>query len=110
MKNNESINVIRGLIFGALLLYGGFKLLCLFDRKDKDNSPRIEYYVASTTINGRFYQQETSPEALYSDFITFEDGTRVPCNLVKFTKRTISVEELKAGNEALTKALAIPQK
>jgi CheY-like chemotaxis protein len=92
MKNNESWKLIKGLLIAGLLLYGGFRLLCPFDKKD--TGPKTEYTIAYTTINGRRYDKFATPNDLYGDFVTFGDGTRVPRSAVTFKNETLSLEEL----------------
>jgi len=99
MKSDEARNIIRALIVLGLVLYGGFKVLCLFDKKE--TGPTVKCTVAYVTINGKQYDKFITPDELFSDFVTFGDGTRVPRSEVTFKEETFSIEALQKGNEAL---------
>jgi hypothetical protein len=92
-KQNGFFNLVKAIGIVVLLFFGGVALLsAIFDKKD--TSPKIEYTIVTTTINGQFYEKEATAEDLNSEFVTFADGTRVPWSAVKSTKSTISVNEL----------------
>jgi hypothetical protein len=92
-KQNEFFNLVKAIGIVVLIFFGGIALLsAIFDKKD--TSPKIEYTIVTTTINGQFYEKEATAEDLNSEFVTFADGTRVPWSAVKSTKSTISVNEL----------------
>jgi CheY-like chemotaxis protein len=92
-KQKEFFNLIKAIGIVVLLFFGGIALLsAIFDKND--TSPKIEYTIVTTTINGQFYEKEATAEDLNSEFVTFADGTRVPWSAVKSTKSTISVNEL----------------
>jgi hypothetical protein len=92
-KQKDFFNLIKAIGIVVLIFFGGVALLSsIFDKKD--TSPKIEYTIVTTTINGQFYEKEATAEDLNSEFVTFADGTRVPWSAVKSTKSTISVNEL----------------
>ena len=60
MKNNETLNIIKGIAIVVLFFYGVYFVLTLFDKKH--TGPTSYYTVIYTTINGRLYTKDASPE------------------------------------------------
>lgn len=91
-KQNVFFNLIKAVGIVVLIFFGVALLSAIFDKKD--TSPKIEYTIVYTTINGQFYEKEATAEDFNSGFVTFSDGTRVPWSAVKSKKAEISVSEL----------------
>jgi len=93
MNKRETINILKAIGIVLLMFFGGVAILsALFDKKH--TGPAMEYIVVYTTINGHFYEKEATAQDLGSEFVTFEDGTRVPWSTVKTKKMKIYADEL----------------
>ena len=92
MNKAETFNVMKGIALVAAILYGGFLVLAAFS--PKPTGPAIEYIYVYTTINGHYYAKEATTADLNSDFVTFEDGTRVSWAVVKSKKMKVYPTDL----------------
>lgn len=94
-KQKDFFNLIKAVTIIALIFFGAVALL-----SKKHTGQPIEYTIIYTTINGRSYEKEAVPSDLNSDFVTFEDGTRVSWADVKTKKMKVYPDELGINTNA----------